>query len=677
MPAHPNRSQRSSSLATRATLTVACGLVVAIAFDRAANERHPSAGDIDTSTSASMRVFPDSVAQLRALNPDAPNPYLSFLPTGAEPDWRYWRAVMARGAAERAADMATPDRTLVVAETEPNDSAATAQLVVGFGTGDGDDPAADVSGSFAAVTPAVPIGPFAEDDGAIPLASDTGLSVGAAVTVDGIIGDGPYGSSGTGSGDHDFFRIPGVEIGQVIVIDIDTAMPLGDLDTFIALYDSEGNAIALNEDEDMSANRDGFLAIPATVAGDHYVSVAGSLFPFAAILADPLDPTTGFGVGSEGDYTLTLSLEYGDPDWYAFDLETCDILGIDLSGTGPAVSLLLEEPGGALRVASSQDLSFAYPAASTLPGGGRATLAHVVAVSGRYRLRVLGANEASYDLALRIFRQPRESEDAPKRLFVDFDGATVDPAIFGATAGMATLSPLSSFLSRWGLDPADEDAVIDATLASLEESLREDPRLLGPNRDFDVTILNSRDHADPFGAPDVSRLIVGGSIPEFGIPTIGIAQSIDPGNFESAETAVILLDLLSGDAIDPNSLNGFPIAPGATKTAFVGRALGNIAAHEAGHYVGNFHTEQFNDVANIMDRGGNLPNTLGLGPDGTFGSADDVDVDFGEDPYEITERFSGIENTLAVLACGCTTSPQIFADGFETGDASRWASVVP
>ena len=34
-----------------------------------------------------------------------------------------------------------------------------------------------------------------------------------------------------------------------------------------------------------------------------------------------------------------------------------------------------------------------------------------------------------------------------------------------------------------------------------------------------------------------------------------------------------------------------------------------------------------------MDQGGNLPNTVGVGADLTFGTGDDVDVDFGEDTY--------------------------------------------
>ncbi|MEM1202586.1 MAG: hypothetical protein AAGN66_05100 [Acidobacteriota bacterium] len=610
---------------------------------------------------------------LQDLGTPWPNPYLSFLPEGATPDLRYWRAVMAEQARERR--RAAPRGTTTVVESEPNDTSASANGVDGFGTGPGETASVNVAGTFLPPPTPNPLGPFPEDDGALPLASDTGLVAGSAVRITGTIGDGPYGSGGTGSGDHDFFRIPNVVTGQLIVVDVDTAMPLGDLDPFIALYDSAGNILALNEDEDGAVNRDSFLAVPATSDGDVYLSIAGSLFPFAAVLADPFDPATGFGVGSEGNYSVTVALEWGDQDWYAFDLEPCDILGVSLLGAGRELQLL--GPGGELLVASAQDLTGIHPPSSPLPGGGRAALSFVATLPGRYALRVLGADGPDYSMELRLFRHPSESSPVAKRLFVDFDGATVDPSIFTGDPGNATLSPLASFLDRWGLSPGDEDAVIDATLAALRENLLAGPAAGGPNLGFDLELLNSRDHPDPFGEPGVSRLIIGGSIAELGIPTIGIAQSIDPGNLETAETGVVLLDLLSGSVPDPNSLNTFPLAPGATRLELVGLALGNIAAHEAGHFFGNFHTEQGNPLASLMDRGGNLPNTLGLGDDGIFGTDDDVDVDFEADHFESSERFAGVEDTLAVVSCGCTTSAGLFGDGFETGDFSRWGAVFP
>ena len=83
---------------------------------------------------------------------------------------------------------------------------------------------------------------------------------------------------------------------------------------------------------------------------------------------------------------------------------------------------------------------------------------------------------------------------------------------------------------------------------------------------------------------------MGGTIAESGISTIGIAESIDPGNFETDETALVLLDSLSEPA-------------GA----------------------------------------------------GVGGTADDVDVDYGDDRFTPSEGFVGIEDTLGRIAFGVTS----------------------
>ena len=280
----------------------------------------------------------------------------------------------------------------------------------------------------------------------------------------------------------------------------------------------------------------------------------------------------------------------------------------------------------------------------------------------RLRQRLPGS-AGDYTVSLRVFKNPLLAgvKGDKQIVFLDFDGETIDVGnIFDNLppgSFVRTLSPLVDYLPGWGLSAADENAAIDAIIAAVHESLVEDVNTLGREPKFDIELLNSRDHADPFGEPNVSGVIVGGSIAEFGISTIAIAESIDVGNFETQETAVVLLDLLSSPAGNPNSLNSFARAPGISILELIGTGVGNIISHEAGHYLGSWHTDQYNDEANIMDQGGNLSNTIGIGPDGIFGTADDADVDFGLDIFVPNEGFTGTTDTLNVIAIGDPAPP--------------------
>ena len=144
-------------------------------------------------------------------------------------------------------------------------------------------------------------------------------------------------------------------------------------------------------------------------------------------------------------------------------------------------------------------------------------------------------------------------------------------------------------------------------------------------------------------------MIIGGTIAQSGISTIGIAQFIDPGNYNREDSAVVLLDVLS-DPTGNASLNTYLNAT-SDRVAFVSRAVGNVTAHEIGHLIGNFHTNNANEQLSLMDAGGlNFGNLFGVGPDGVGGTADDVDTDFTTDAYSPSEVFTGLENTLNVSA---------------------------
>ena len=602
-----------------------------------------------------------SAAQLRTMTPSSPNPYLAFLPEGVEPDYAYWNAWLREEGQRRARSARSPltARATEFPESEPNNTQATGDFVSMLGFGSGKTTEVDVTGSITNLSPTpAAFTTDAEDNGSIPLASAIPtLGSGAAVITTSFLGDGLHGSGGSGSGDYDFFALPGLVAGDTITLDITTADNGFTFDSALVIWDSAGNLLAFDTEESFD-NLDALLNFVVPEDGTYYAMVGDY---YSGPPADPFDSGSGtLGAGTEGHYDLTISRNVADLDIFTFDLTAGDVLHVNFLASDGLIALL--DPAGSVLIASSQDLSGIYPPSSPLIGGGLATAPLVAPSTGRFALAILAPHGETYTGELRLFRPALDSggPGTEQTIFVDFNGATFDNSIFGAS-GMVTLSPLSAFLANWGLNPGDESAVIDAILASIEESLRTD--LLGtPNPFFDVTILNSRDHADPFGNPNVSRLIVGGTISEFGISTIGLAQSIDPGNFETEETGVILLDLLSASSNNANSLNQFGLAGGATKIELVAVGVGNISVHEAGHYVGNFHTEQFVTPPNIMDQGGNLPNTVGVGDDGDLGSGDDIDVDFGPDLFVPSEGLLGTEDTLSIAAFGLTTPPASLDD---------------
>ena len=219
--------------------------------------------------------------------------------------------------------------------------------------------------------------------------------------------------------------------------------------------------------------------------------------------------------------------------------------------------------------------------------------------------------------------------------------------------GVRELSPFATFLGRWGLTRAQEATLIDRITATVRENIRRDLIAKGLNDNLEVRVINSKDNRDIFGQTNVTRVIVGGTIEQSGIPTIGIAQYIDPGNYGHEESALVLLDVLSGDpAIYEDASLNYYIRSSSNRVAFVSRAVANVVSHEIGHGIGNYHTENTSDIHNLMDAGGaNFGiNLYGVGPDGIGGTPDDEDIDFQEDIYDLFEGFTGLEDTLNVSA---------------------------
>ncbi len=625
-------------------------LVLAIAPASAAP---PSGGSDELAQRLGLQLVPKDASLSRKAGPAAANPMLSLLPDPSQANMYQWKA---RIRSESEARKAVVDRRrnatgkvvapLLVDEQEPdairggNDKAANAQLIPQFGSAKGKRSAARILGTLASPPPAASFPPSKEDDGSIKLAKNTGVRSGLLTRTTGTIGDGPHGSNGDKKGDFDFYAVRGATAGQRLVVDVDS---LGSgLDSVVVVWNAAGEAIADNDDGDANS-MDSLLFTTLPASGDYFVSVVG----FLSLPDDPFDSGSGSGADSEGNYAVSFGLNVTDTDYFAVDLRAGDVL----SGSVNRANLLsIFGPDHREVFGSSQDASGIYPEDSPLTGGGSAVVDHVAASTGRHYIAVEGL-AADYAITLEVYRPGPDTTNATQTIFLDFDGQRVNTRIFGGR-GVAQLSPLSAFLGRWGIPTSQENAVINRVVATVSENLREDFSGTGVK----VKILNSRDHADPFGKANVSRLIIGGTIEESGVGTIGIAQSIDPGNFDTTETALILLDSVSepGDAEEaPFSFNTY-LTSRSNRTKFVGNALGNVASHEAGHYLGNWHVDQFNTVSNLMDQGGNYKLLYAVGPDGVGGTADDPDVDFGTDTLNPNEGFTGLENTRARTRYGLT-----------------------
>lgn len=595
-----------------------------------------------------------------------PNPYLANGPQLSKVDYSSWQRQMASQAAtratsaqSRAAKVRALGRALpaplVHHETEPstsagqNDTRLQAEPLTGFGTGRTANPRVRVLGSLAdSSVSGVPIQPGAEDNSQLSRANDSTIDGSGAVSTTGVIGDGDYGSSGSATNDFDFYRIR-ASAGKAITIDTSGST----VDTVVALYAANGELLGANDDF-TSVVGPSRLVVPVG-AGTYYAMVAG-YSTLGSLPSDPEDAQSGAGNGSEGSYDLAMSASVVDADFYGLDLAKGDVIGATVSGS--VTSMTVYRPDGLQMVGSTMmDASSLYPPQSPLTGGGNTTFAYVAERAGRYAVQFSGSS-GSYDATVEAYRPAAEVDPAARQqtVFLDFDGARVNTAIWGGP-GVRTLSPFRDFITKWGFTPGQETALIRTITERVRENIQYDLAAKGLNT-VAVRVVNSRDHVDDFGDENVSRVIVGGTIAESGIETIGVAQFIDPGNFAHEDSAVVLLDVLSDtcDASSGASLNCY-LSSSGDRAGFFSRAMSNVISHEIGHLLGNYHTDNDNAQHSLMDAGGaNFQNLYGVGPDGVGGTADDEDVDFALDTYLPAEGFTGQENTLNVAAWGYTKS---------------------
>jgi hypothetical protein len=588
--------------------------------------------------------------------PFGPNPRLANVPGTTKLDWGGWKraesALAKRRAATARADLKAKGRLVtprLVREDEPagsrggNDSLSTAQLISIFGTAARRSRAVTVLGRLSPgpVAPVSDVAPAPEPNDSPRTAYDLGLNTkvkGAHTT--GVIGDYEPLPKNPFNADTDLYKVT-LRANQLVKIKVKRTS--GDLLPYIDLFSEDGLQYVLSEDDEETST----LSFTARKAGTYYALVAGYLV---------FEETTEQIVPTKGGYDLRVTLQGGDRDVYKVNLRAGDVLGVNATDAARYVSVF--DTKGVEVKGSPYDATGAFPENTPLPGGGNATTEHIAARSGVHYVEVT-QGEGAYQAQLEVHRYGGEAKKQTQIIYLDTDGQRFQSnVVFGR--GVTTLSPLRSFLGNWGLQRSTERAVINRIKATVQENLDGDLRRSGLSKYVSVKVVTTLDlkGKDPYGKAGVTRVIVGGTIPQLGLPVIGVAQSIDPGNFDREETAVVLLDVLSGKASEygPDSLN-FYLRKNSDRIAFVGRGVGNTISHEVGHLIGNWHTDGSDSVANLMDTGGGEdPGQLyGPGRDGIGGTRDDVDVDFRRDRFEPFEGFTGIEDSLARSTFGMST----------------------
>ena len=233
--------------------------------------------------------------------------------------------------------------TLLLTEQEQGDAGTnntpqTAERIQNFGSRPWQNNRVLIDGAFnteADITPEfTEIDTPAEDNGSIPLAFPLNFTQPFQVLGHlGILGDGPHGSSGSGTGDFDFYSAT-LKKGDVLQLVAGALNPETGIDLWLVAFDSEGTLL------DFTGSFPRGLPVLRFVApkdGEYYflLTELDASRQFVVRPLDLFDSGSGnakWGEGGiEGDYFFeALFIQQPEPDFYSFELEKGDVFGISI-----------------------------------------------------------------------------------------------------------------------------------------------------------------------------------------------------------------------------------------------------------------------------------------------------------------------------------------------------------
>ena len=626
------------------------------------------------SNSNTLRSADDTGEDDIMLMPPGVDPFVS-MNSKDKGSYRLWNAYnhsKVNALAKRKAKRNVFGRTVTIDEQEQpgefiNQFRTTAEALPNFGASRNQNGKVVVNGNLQFTeVPEIRVDSiaFEEDNGSIPLASQVVFDTTfVRKSISGFLGDGPNASA-----DLDFYSVD-LNQGDLLEINLQET-PASDLSLFLLILNSQGQLIDFVLAPTSPAVFQSSINFIAPVADSYAIAIV-DLLTLQANPFNTIDLFVSGGLnpgGNTGAYALDLTyIGQTELDVYSFDLKKGDVFGISVQGR-PGTRAELLNSANQFSIGTNE---FTIRAIEESPFmlQGQTGFNYIIPQDGNYAL-ALGNNVGPYEATFAVTRPGNEINKGNKQiLFIDFAGETVTlQDFFNIPEDQATppltqervLSPLESFLEQWGIEntPINRFRIITKTMRVVRENLRQDFIESGLNPNFDVQIMTDygfRSFGDnikkllDFQRIPFSDVLVAGTTQEFGVQTIGIANAIDVGNYSLDDRAVVLLDVIS-DTLPTAALsfNNVPLAEGSTIEDVVVEGLGNIIAHEAGHYLGNFHSSnQAGTNFNIMDEGGTILNILGIPNGETFGGPTMVDVDFAKDVYSTNEFFQGLnENDI-------------------------------
>ncbi|WP_010182006.1 T9SS type A sorting domain-containing protein [Aquimarina agarilytica] len=397
-------------------------------------------------------------------------------------------------------------------------------------------------------------------------------------------------------------------------------------------------------------------------------------------IKEPVDPEKEVNYG----FTIDIGREYND-DYYKLNLKKEDVLVfkstsrsvVDFSLYNPALekiytayqlvgasnSFVIGEDGGPL---------------GNSPGAFNLTGTYTIPETGTYTFRAgTYGIEEDYEIETFIGRPGYELNKGKRHIvYLDFTGekirsnvntqrADFKPLKYNNLKGVegeieVVIPAFKEYLENWGIEKTDENTQRLAKKITEQVELDfEELKQKNLNPNYDITFIS--DLGDPFLGevlPDTmedlgieyNRVYLGGSLNDFNINDdstfSGIASSVDIGNYEYDNHAIVLLESFSSKYNSTYSFNFVDLVKGSKKEDLIAKGVSVVVSHEAAHFFGMEHTAQHSDGVNfdIMNSGLENHKLVGLQFDEKFDNSKAVNLSFDAGKYD--DGFSVGENLV-------------------------------